>query len=113
MERAHRVIRCETVRQQLMSRVKATSERNSEWGPPIPTGETPAVSFHGESGRIAGGRGQLLLSTQRDPNEAQRWSLQELTPAPGYAAALAVEGHGWCLACWDWRIGGPQLRITL
>ncbi len=44
-----------------------------------------------------------LLSTQPDPDEAHRWSLQELTPAPGYAAALAVQGHGWCLACWDWR----------
>jgi 4'-phosphopantetheinyl transferase len=49
------------------------------------------------------GEPAALLSTQPDPNEAQRWSLRELTPAPGYAAALAVEGHGWCLACWDWR----------
>jgi 4'-phosphopantetheinyl transferase len=35
-----------------------------------------------------------LLSTHRGSHEALRWSLQELTPAPGYAAALAVEGHG-------------------
>ena len=56
------------------------------------------------------GEPAALLSTQRDPNEAQRWSLQELTPAPGYAAALAVEGHGWCLACWDWR---SPLGVTL
>jgi 4'-phosphopantetheinyl transferase len=41
-----------------------------------------------------------LLSTQGDPYEVSRWSLQELTPAPGYAAALAVEGRGWHLACW-------------
>jgi 4'-phosphopantetheinyl transferase len=40
--------------------------------------------------------------TQPDPSEASRWSLQELTPAPGYVAALAVEGHGWRLACWQW-----------
>lgn len=55
-----------------------------------------------------------LLSTRRDPDEAQRWSLQELPPVPGYAAALAVEGHGCCLACWDWRsplgrLGSEQL----
>jgi len=40
--------------------------------------------------------------TQRDSSEASRWSLQELGPAPGYVAALAVEGQGWRLACWQW-----------
>jgi 4'-phosphopantetheinyl transferase len=40
--------------------------------------------------------------TQPDPSETSRWSLQELTPAPGYVAALAVEGHGWRLSCWQW-----------
>ena len=48
------------------------------------------------------GEPAALLSTHRNPHEAFRWSLQELTPAPGYAAALAVEGHGWHLACWQW-----------
>jgi 4'-phosphopantetheinyl transferase len=43
-----------------------------------------------------------ILGTQWDPSEASRWSLQELTPGPGYVAALAVEGHGWRLACWQW-----------
>ena len=41
-----------------------------------------------------------LLKTGGEPQEAARWSLQELYPAPGYAAALAVEGHGWRLTCW-------------
>jgi 4'-phosphopantetheinyl transferase len=40
--------------------------------------------------------------TQRDSSEASRWSLQELGPAPSYVAALAVEGHGWRLTCWQW-----------
>ena len=31
-----------------------------------------------------------------------RWSLQELTLAPGYVVALAVEGHDWRLKCWQW-----------
>jgi 4'-phosphopantetheinyl transferase len=48
----------------------------------------------GESGAVAGTRG--------DPSDTSRWSLQELTPAPGYVAALAVEGHGWRLSCWQW-----------
>lgn len=43
-----------------------------------------------------------VLRTRRDPSDASRWSLQELTPAAGFVAALAVEGHGWRLACWQW-----------
>jgi 4'-phosphopantetheinyl transferase len=45
--------------------------------------------------------------TQPDSSEASRWSFQELAPAPGYAAALAVEGRGWRLACWQWPDPGP------
>jgi len=43
-----------------------------------------------------------VLDTQPDPSEASRWSFQELTAAPGYVAALAVEGHDWRLTCWQW-----------
>lgn len=31
-----------------------------------------------------------------------RWSLLSLTPAAGYAAALAVEGDDFTLNCWAW-----------
>jgi 4'-phosphopantetheinyl transferase len=44
-----------------------------------------------------------LLRVEGNPKEAKRWSLQTLEPAPGYVAALAVEGHGWRLVCWDYR----------
>lgn len=43
-----------------------------------------------------------LLRTGDDEREAARWSLRELTPAEGYTAALAVEGHDWQLKCWHW-----------
>jgi 4'-phosphopantetheinyl transferase len=43
---------------------------------------------------------QLLHSDA--PGEVSRWSLQELSPGPGYAASLTVEGSGWRLACWQW-----------
>ncbi len=43
-----------------------------------------------------------LLGTQRGPSETSRWFLQELPLAPDYVAALAVEGRGWRLACWQW-----------
>ena len=51
---------------------------------------------------LAPGEPAAVLGTQRDPSEASRWSLQELTPAPGFVAALAVAGHGWRLTCWQW-----------
>ncbi len=50
-----------------------------------------------------------LLSTRPDADEALRWSLRGLTLASDYAAALAVEGRGWTLSCWQWS--GP-LRST-
>jgi 4'-phosphopantetheinyl transferase len=43
-----------------------------------------------------------LLHVEGDPQEPARWSLQALTPAPGYIGALAVEGDGWRLARWQW-----------
>lgn len=43
-----------------------------------------------------------LLKTGGDALEASRWVLQELIAGTGYAAALAVEGHGWRIKCWQW-----------
>jgi 4'-phosphopantetheinyl transferase len=51
---------------------------------------------------LAPGEPAAILGTRPDPSEAFRWSLQELATAPGYVAALAVEGQGWRLACWQW-----------
>lgn len=51
---------------------------------------------------LAPGGPAMLLNTREDPQEVSRWSLQELIPAPGFVATLAVEGHGWRLACWKW-----------
>ena len=55
---------------------------------------------------LAPGEPAALLATHDDPAEAARWPLRELHPGPGYAAALAVEGHRWRLQCWQWP-GGP------
>lgn len=51
---------------------------------------------------LAPGEPAALLSTNRDPQGTSRWLLHELAPGPGYVAALAVEGHGWQLKCWQW-----------
>jgi 4'-phosphopantetheinyl transferase len=50
------------------------------------------------------GEPAVLVSALNDPLEAARWSLRELCPAPGYVAALAVEGHAWQAAYWDGSI---------
>jgi 4'-phosphopantetheinyl transferase len=40
-----------------------------------------------------------LLHTSHDPAQSGRWTMQGLTPAPGFAAAVAVDGIGWRLFC--------------
>ncbi|HEX2204046.1 MAG TPA: 4'-phosphopantetheinyl transferase superfamily protein [Longimicrobium sp.] len=42
-----------------------------------------------------------LLRTRGDPAEAERWTLRELDPGPGWLAALCVEGAGWSLRLFD------------
>lgn len=56
---------------------------------------------------LSPGKPARLLSIKGVRCAVSRWSLQELTPAPEYVAALAVEGHGWLLTCWQWLEGGP------
>jgi len=43
-----------------------------------------------------------LISVRDDPDEARRWSMQALQPAPNYIAAFIVEGRTWHLARWQW-----------
>ena len=52
------------------------------------------------------GEPAALLSTRSDSDEALLWSLRNLNPAPGYAAALATEGCDWTLSCWQWPRSG-------
>lgn len=33
-----------------------------------------------------------------------RWHARNLTPALGYAGAVASEGEDWQLACWEWSV---------
>jgi 4'-phosphopantetheinyl transferase len=52
------------------------------------------------------GEPAVLLSIEPDPDEALRWSLRNLTPGSGYAAALAIRGRDWSLSCWQWPRSG-------
>jgi 4'-phosphopantetheinyl transferase len=51
---------------------------------------------------LAPGEPARLLRMLTDENEISRWTMIELHPGPGYAAALAVEGSDWRLRCWQW-----------
>lgn len=42
-----------------------------------------------------------LLSINGNSQLAEKWLLQDLRPAPGYAAALAVEGLNFNINCWQ------------
>jgi 4'-phosphopantetheinyl transferase len=43
-----------------------------------------------------------LLRIEGDSKAASRWFIQELNPAPGFAAAFAVEGRRRQLRFWQW-----------
>lgn len=42
-----------------------------------------------------------LLNNRIYPDDVSHWSLQEINPSRGYAAAMAVEGHDWRVTCFD------------
>ncbi|MFQ5610895.1 MAG: 4'-phosphopantetheinyl transferase family protein [Anaerolineae bacterium] len=48
------------------------------------------------------GEPAITLNASGAPEEASRWLLHELRPAPGYIAALAAEGRDWRLHCRQW-----------
>jgi 4'-phosphopantetheinyl transferase len=58
----------------------------------------------------AAGEPGPVLAMQRDPSKAARWSVRGLSATSGYVAALAVEGDGWRLSCWQWQ--DPAHRIV-
>lgn len=61
-------------------------------------------SLSPERVRISSDPGGEPFTSAFEPEAARRWALRELEVAPGYAAALAVEGHGWRLS--EWEYGG-------
>jgi 4'-phosphopantetheinyl transferase len=51
---------------------------------------------------LAPGEVPAIRSAGDDPEAANRWSVVSLTPAPGYLAAVVVEGRDLDLHCWHW-----------
>jgi 4'-phosphopantetheinyl transferase len=50
---------------------------------------------------LAPGEPVALLQTRDDPAQRRRWTLAAIEPGTGYAGAIAVEGSGWRLRCWQ------------
>jgi 4'-phosphopantetheinyl transferase len=51
---------------------------------------------------LAPGEPAMMLDTKGDLPETTKWTLREMTPDPGYVAALAIEGNGLRLSCWQY-----------
>lgn len=67
-------------------------------------GEGFSLPLHRFDVSITPGKPAALLRTEWNPAEAALWSLKSLNPAPGYAAALAVEGKHWILRNWVFEL---------
>ncbi len=52
---------------------------------------------------LAPGEPARLLHVAWDPDEIARWFLMSMMPLPGFVAALAVQGHGGRVACWNYE----------
>lgn len=66
-------------------------------------GEGLSVPLHLFDVSLAPGEPAALLNTRVDDQEASRWMLRELSPAPEFVGAVAVEGSDWELKCWRWQ----------
>ena len=64
---------------------------------------------------LAPGDSARLRSIEGSPRDASRWFLQDMVPASGYVAALAVEGRDRSLACWQGAesTGGQDLLSSV
>lgn len=49
------------------------------------------------------GEPAALLCSREDGVEAAHWSLYDLPPIPGYAAALAIKNGAWQTRFWQWH----------
>jgi 4'-phosphopantetheinyl transferase len=65
-------------------------------------GEGLSLSLDKFDVSLGPGESARLLKIQHESKEASRWCLRQISPAPGFAAALAVRKHGLQLNCWQY-----------
>lgn len=51
---------------------------------------------------MAPGNPVVLLNPEGVPESSRQWFLRDLIVGSNYAAAIAAEGNGWRLSCWQW-----------
>jgi 4'-phosphopantetheinyl transferase len=61
---------------------------------------------------LAPGEPAALLRSRADPDEVARWRMCALTPPPGYAGALVVEGQDWHLRYRPWPDPDAGAAVT-
>ncbi len=66
------------------------------------SGEGLSIPLDSFDVSLTPGEPASLLATRDQPTEADEWSLFDLQPGPGYAAALAIRGHHWQISLWDY-----------
>ena len=66
------------------------------------TGEGLALLLNEFDALPLPGESRVLLTIHKNATEGARWALRKLDVGRHYASALAVEGSGWRLRCWDW-----------
>jgi 4'-phosphopantetheinyl transferase len=66
------------------------------------TGEGIGHSLNRVEVAFLPGEAARLLSLPEGPHAGDYWTLHQLDPAPGFAAALAVRAADRTLACWRW-----------
>lgn len=65
-------------------------------------GDGLSLPLDGFDVSLSPGEPARLLSIKGDPQSAAHWFLQDLNPVPGYVGAIAVEGFGFSISCWQW-----------
>ena len=71
------------------------------------TGEGLARPLDGFTVSLRAGEPARLTAVVDDPDEAARWSLVSLDPAPEFSAALVTRGGFRELRCNEWRAAAP------
>lgn len=61
---------------------------------------------------VAPGEPVRLLPINGDSRSPSRWSIHDLKPASGFAAAIAAERRNWRLRCWQWPDSNPPQVST-
>lgn len=49
-----------------------------------------------------------ILSIHGDASEAEKWTMRQVEPAPGYLASVAVRSASIDLSCFDWSTPAPE-----